>query len=422
MTITNRSIISTIKIFLLGIMLFMPFTCFSQDLKRHNPDYLPSNISSSKANCNSQKSSISEFDSIFIKGEYDSLLINSKDSNYSNPIDSIIYSTDSYFKNAPNLKIRIGDPKPDLSTNQIQKINLQDEILPYCDGHSQKLLNPANKDIPDALPDYSIDKKGIIKDMDTHINSQAANLDELKLLNHHQNVDEQLIGPNPSSSLPGVQNDITLKKVKEQVSEEYKAKLLEHQDKIKVSKNKLLKYKKNYPEAESIKDIQEHNANPIKDKPISERFVPGIMFHFQNNVSFNIDLDPHLFYILNNYISIGVGGRYQVRVQENTKPYVSNPQKIYGGRLFVEYNIIKSFYLHTEWERLYYSSSSSLLPNSKLSTSGFPLGIGKKYKLFGRLEGNTQLLYYLPLKEESLYQRNLLIRTGFNFLIKTRSK
>jgi len=68
------------------------------------------------------------------------------------------------------------------------------------------------------------------------------------------------------------------------------------------------KYKKKYPSFNSIAEVAKRPPNPMRNKPLIERIVPGIGFLIQKKgEDFMVDFNPYIGYRFTGRITAGPG-------------------------------------------------------------------------------------------------------------------
>lgn len=414
------------------------FSSFGQDLKRKNPDYLSQDINNEPALVSDSLQLIkSNIDSAMLKTQ-DSLrqiaqAPNDKTGQFNEVKNEKLDSLDVEITppSVSPIEDRLGIEDANIekslpSTGQLKHatdINgpEYDISLPQDGLAPPSIMNETDlpgADVRQRLQKYTDETPGV-QDIDSRIDQQAAGIDELQPLQQEHSIPEQWKGPS-ENTVEGIKPDLEKDQLKEKALQEAKEQLLQHQDELEAAKQNLGKYKKNYPKAESIKDLPKQPRNLMQDKPMRERLVPGLMLQIHNGQPFDIDFSPQIAYYLTGRLSAGIGATYRLGVQAKVKPLLSHPLNIYGVRAFTEFKVVKGFYAHVEWEQLYYKSPSLPEESRGVWTTGIPAGIGKQYKLFGIIEGNTQVLFHFARKADTPYQNKWLIRTGINLKFKAK--
>ena len=192
-----------------------------------------------------------------------------------------------------------------------------------------------------------------------------------------------------------------------------------YQKKLKEAQKKLTKYKKKYTDLQSLEEAEDKRKNPLHDKPLRERLIPGGSFQIHPGSPVGIDLSPQLTYRITPRWSAGVGGTYRVGINRRGEGIFTRENEMYGGRILTNFQIFKGFFGHSEFERLKYCATDRKL-HDDWHNSIF-LGLMKKFKISGRFTGNLQGLYNFSYDKESPHQRRWVFRFGFEINPKTKA-
>src|SRR5690606_5935214 len=119
------------------------------------------------------------------------------------------------------------------------------------------------------------------------------------------------------------------------------------------------------------------------------------------------------------------GGNYRLMTKPEFKGLTSEGA-VYGYRGFTEFMLHKGIFVHAEYEMLktlvrdsiMFKTTESIL--EKKWIDGLLLGIGKEYKIAGRVKGNMQVLYNFLNEPNSPYQNKVMVRFGFSFQLKDK--
>lgn len=89
---------------------------------------------------------------------------------------------------------------------------------------------------------------------------------------------------------------------------------------------------------------------------MGERLVYGGTIQIQKGPPLALDLSPQLGYRFNKRITSGVGITYRLSLSGDSwaelRRSIATTDAVYGGRAYVEYEVVKSFFVHGEYERL----------------------------------------------------------------------
>lgn len=199
--------------------------------------------------------------------------------------------------------------------------------------------------------------------------------------------------------------------------------MIAHQPKIDASMKKLKKYSRKFSDVPDMRDLPKRPTNPMKELHWRERVVPGIITQSMTFDKYYFQVDPHLYYKISGLFSAGVGGMYRFSMNA-AKVTFSDFGKLTGGKIFVQGNIYKGFFIHSEAQKLKWKPMQLAQPDPLQWDKGtvFAAGIGKAYKIGNRINGNMQTLYHWYWGDYDPYKSKILIRIGIDFSIKKREK
>ncbi|MEO9853400.1 MAG: hypothetical protein ABJH72_23975 [Reichenbachiella sp.] len=178
--------------------------------------------------------------------------------------------------------------------------------------------------------------------------------------------------------------------------------------------NTIKNYKKKYESLVSIEDIGKvKTRNSMASLPLKRRLKVGGSLQLTHDQYLNIDFSPSIAYRWTRRLSTGLGFAYRAEFGNGKEWYNSLDSKTYGGRLFTEYGLFKSFYAHAESETMV-SKKSELVQSSSQTTWGLMAGVGKTFSLTGNLRGNLLLQYNFTYDDTSqIYSSPWVLRLGF---------
>jgi len=193
---------------------------------------------------------------------------------------------------------------------------------------------------------------------------------------------------------------------------------------FKEAQEKIAKAKKINSNVEKFDDGKLKRENEMADKPFKERLVPGITLQVYNKQVFTIDWGVQLGYKLSNRLLMGVGGIYRIEVSENYSSWVKS-SGIYGYRTYANFNLVKGFYVHGEFESLHLDSfvhPQTQMEVSSLQTYSGYFGIGKKYDISKKIRGSAIILYRAEFEGDLPSMSKINVRIGFDYNTKKRTK
>jgi hypothetical protein len=309
--------------------------------------------------------------------------------------------------------------KPSIE-NPLDKVKSIDELKT-----SQEKLGEVNQ-VTDKVQSYSGDVKNLAKgnlddtkNIEKTIESKAGNLGEVKDLQKQTGELDKakgMIGKgNDPEALKTQAKDIVTKQAVDHFKGQEQA--------LKGAMDKLTSIKQKYSNVASIKDLPKRVPNPMKDKPLIERIVPGVTLQIMNSRHFMIDINPVVSYRFTGRINAGLGWNERVSFAKWNRLAASD--RIYGPRVFGSYGFRKGFSVKAEIEKM-----NALIPNSPSSIDGKRewvwsafVGIKKDYKFMGTVRGNAQILYNMyDDHDNSPYFDRLVVRMGFEFPMKKHKK
>ncbi|MEO9802792.1 MAG: hypothetical protein ABJF04_06075 [Reichenbachiella sp.] len=178
--------------------------------------------------------------------------------------------------------------------------------------------------------------------------------------------------------------------------------------------NTIKNYKKKYESLGSIEDIGNvKTRGSMAALPFKRRLKVGGSLQLSHDQYLNIDFTPSIAYRWTRRLSTGLGFAYRAEFGNGKEWYNSLDSKTYGGRLFTEYGLFKSFYAHAESETMV-SKKSEVVQSSSQTTWGLMAGVGKTFSLTGNLLGNLLLQYNFTYDDTSqIYSSPWVLRLGF---------
>jgi hypothetical protein len=190
--------------------------------------------------------------------------------------------------------------------------------------------------------------------------------------------------------------------------------------------DKMSKYKEKYNSVSSIKDLPKKRPNPMKEKPVVERLVPGLTLQFHSNQNFLLDVNASAGFRFTEHITAGLGWNQRWAYSMDTKEF-SPEARIYGVRSYGEYHFKKGFALRADVECMNAFVKETITGPSENGHrewvwSAFT-GIKQEYRITKSLRGNAQVMYNLfDPHNKSPYGDRLNVRMGFEYTIKKKKK
>ncbi len=188
----------------------------------------------------------------------------------------------------------------------------------------------------------------------------------------------------------------------------------EHGEVLQDAQQQLGKLKKKYSEVNG--DTRQKRSS-LQGTPLGKRLVYGGTMQLQRSPSLSIDLAPQLAYQFNKRISSGVGLVYRLSPEGGLKELrqqLTSNNAVYGGRLYGEYEVVRSLLLHGEYERLSQQvAATDERPGRRRWQTSLLAGVGKTYQIAGKWQGSVLVLYNFRHQQQSIHSRPWVIRFGF---------
>jgi len=190
-----------------------------------------------------------------------------------------------------------------------------------------------------------------------------------------------------------------------------------HASKLDKVKNRMTNLKKKYsyvPNASDLKTAKK--VNSLEGKPLKKRLVIGGNLQIHPGRTVGIDFNPLLGYKMNKKVSVGLGGTYRGILGRNEQVIPKDQDKVYGGRAFMDYKVLKSFYSHIEYELLNNTVSgkgSGADTAIKRWSHGLLFGAGRTYRYGPKVNGSVILMYNFLHNTKSPHESPWVVRFGF---------
>ncbi|MBP6978883.1 MAG: hypothetical protein KBB71_11290 [Lentimicrobiaceae bacterium] len=157
---------------------------------------------------------------------------------------------------------------------------------------------------------------------------------------------------------------------------------------------------------------QDHTRDSILHARPSfkDRIFLGGNFGVQFGEITLVDVSPLAGYRITTRLSAAVGLIYQY-YQEDYYQYRYSTH-IFGGRIWLRYNVFRGLFAHAEYELLNYDPYDSFLEDDRISVSSYLLGGGYTQWLGGNSFISLSVLWDLNESAYSLY-RNPVFQVGF---------
>lgn len=211
------------------------------------------------------------------------------------------------------------------------------------------------------------------------------------------------------------------KSLKSDLSRISDSKLLQHSQQFNEVHKSLVRLKKRYLTLPSSMELSSGTkVGSLKDRPIKERLVLGGNIRITQGKGTNVDFSPSLAYLITKRFSTGVEAIYRGEFENGKGWRESFNTHTYGGRLFADYAVIRSFYAHTEAEIISTPTITRSDGAAHMMIPGAMLGIGRRFGVGGKVNGKVIIQYNFLHSENEIYSSAWVMRFGIE--IKKREK
>lgn len=270
-------------------------------------------------------------------------------------------------------------------TIQTPKVDLNKSISELKDGSGK--VKTYSQQIRNLKADSAtVDK--LSKDAE----SQALKQADMKVLTGGQDQMKQLDGMLEKGKNPEALQQAGKMEVQKMAVNHFAGK----EQVLQQAMNKMSSYKKKYAQLASLKDTLRKPPNPMHDKPLIERLVPGLTFQLIPGSVFTMDVNLSLAYKLSDRLTAGTGWVERLSVQ-NAQVKRTNP--VYGIRTFGEFKIGKGFSARADMETI-----NIMIPDPNVGSGpnevsprrwqwNAVVGLKKDFTIYKSLRGNVQTCY-----------------------------
>jgi hypothetical protein len=195
----------------------------------------------------------------------------------------------------------------------------------------------------------------------------------------------------------------------------------QHSEVVKQAQATISKAKRLNPVVQSFKELKKLRTNEMKGVKAKERFIPGLALGTTKDDIFHFNLGAEVSYKLTHKFFPGAGVYTHFAFSENYQWWFKD-ENIIGYRLFMDYETVKSIYLHIEWSRSLGHLTVNGKESSQSANSFMYAGIGRRYQISKRLSGSVLLLYQDMVKNEISGLSKISTRITVCFDTKKRTK
>ena len=256
------------------------------------------------------------------------------------------------------------------------------------------------------------------------IESAIGNVDAMTELKKQTNALEALQATtNPMDQVSGLNPDQLKADAVEKTVNHFAGK----EEPLSQAMERVSQFKQHYSNVQSLKDLPKKPPNPMKGKPFIERLLPGLGIQIQRKNDYWFDFNPYVGYRFNGRITSGIGWNQRIAFNADERSFVSQ-SKIYGPRLFGEYNLWKGFCPRGEIEVMNaWIPPLTKNPQPDMSTNewvwSYFAGLKKSYNISNGINGTAMVMFNLYNPHyKSPYVDRVNMRIGFEFPLKKKQK
>lgn len=155
----------------------------------------------------------------------------------------------------------------------------------------------------------------------------------------------------------------------------------------------------------------------VSDMSPSERIFVGGFFGLQLGTFTAISVHLHGGYMITDRLSAGLGGNYQYTRDAFFGESLSS--HVYGSNVFARFDVVSSFFIHGEYERIQVRTYRSLQNPGERTTiaeNNYFLGVGYGLRASDRVRLNLLLLYNFN-DDSRIYLDNPFFRIGVDVFL-----
>jgi hypothetical protein len=271
------------------------------------------------------------------------------------------------------------------------------------------------KDLKNISQGKLDDVKNIDKTVESEAKKLAGNEELTKMTGEAGKLKEQLSG-RPDSAM--------LSMAKEQVLKEATNHFAGKEEILKGAMDEMGKLKTKYSEVKSMADLPKRLPNPLKDKPLRERLIPGFTLQFLSEKTFKMDFNPSISYHIRPRLKAGIGWNERITF-DSWLPTIKD--RVYGLRTFGEFALPKGFHARADVELLNAVIPPLLINNNDVGKRDWEwsvlVGLKKEFKIYKSMTGNVQTMYRIWSDHDKVpFADRFNIRMGFEFPMRKKVK
>ncbi|MFY0651637.1 MAG: hypothetical protein JXQ96_06365 [Cyclobacteriaceae bacterium] len=207
------------------------------------------------------------------------------------------------------------------------------------------------------------------------------------------------------------------KNLKSNLTKLSRSELLSKNETLNNAHKTLSSYKRKYLTLPSSKHLEGGiKRNSLEGKSFWERIKVGGNLRISQRDFVEIDFSPSIAYLANKKWAIGTEFVFRGEFGNGRKWYSAFDSDTYGGRVFTDYVVYKSFFAHAELENLYtIRKPTGTETTTTESVPGAMAGMGKTFGLGKNINGKVLIQYnFIHDEHKQLYASPWVIRFGFD--------
>jgi hypothetical protein len=184
-----------------------------------------------------------------------------------------------------------------------------------------------------------------------------------------------------------------------------------HTESLDKAKSVASEAKKINSPKEILKSLFDQDTASVSGKTFKERLQVSGFAQISNAQPLLIDVMPNIGYRFTGRLTAGFGGQYRFKInsgKENLPAKKETHQSTIQS--FVEYKLFLSFFLRTEYNRVFLKQNEGRYRGKDCLLAG----LGRDFNYKNQLTGSVHLLFYV-LKPDDLQANPLTVRLGFKF-------
>ncbi|MCE7991938.1 MAG: hypothetical protein HEP71_08160 [Roseivirga sp.] len=296
---------------------------------------------------------------------------------------------------------------PELNGPNLESV-LSDDIIPK--GRFDKLMKKAGS-FEEILDKYTAE----FENWDQKLLERVTSLEEVaKIQKLKDRIDKyEFLPEGYRKNMDGMQtNDFVKKKLEAKAEELKKVGAKSLQEKLDAAQAKISEAKEKFPSLESVEEAPKRPENPYKGDPFLKRLKLGGNFQVNRQEPASVDASLRVSYLMNQNARFGFGGSYRIGTEKRLK--FNFDDQVLGLKTFFDYTIFRSVYAEAlyEWNLSEVPAQDDVSFGKQWKQSGM-LGLGNRFKVSKKVNGNFIALYNFFHDETSPHPNPWVVRFGF---------